>query len=41
MAAPVPEVMNIADGVRQKIVQVLNDDFCAHLIGIEILSKAL
>ncbi|MDD5169196.1 MAG: cache domain-containing protein [Syntrophales bacterium] len=35
------EVMNIADGVRQKIGQDLHDDLCAHLIGIEVLSKVL
>ncbi|NTW07763.1 MAG: hypothetical protein HGA29_07960 [Syntrophaceae bacterium] len=33
--------MNIADGVRQKIGQDLHDDLCAHLIGIEVLSKVL
>jgi PAS domain S-box-containing protein len=35
------EVMNIADGVRQKIGQDMHDDLCAHLIGIEVLSKVL
>ncbi|MDQ5986545.1 MAG: hypothetical protein CSYNP_02275 [Syntrophus sp. SKADARSKE-3] len=35
------EVMNIADGVRQKIGQDLHDDLCAHLIGIEVLSKVI
>jgi len=35
------EVMNIADRVRQKIGQDLHDDLCAHLIGIEVLSKVM
>jgi PAS domain S-box-containing protein len=35
------EVMEIADGVRQKIGQDLHDDLCAHLIGIEVLSKVM
>jgi PAS domain S-box-containing protein len=35
------EVMNIADGVRQNIGRELHDDLCAHLIGIEVLSKVL
>ncbi|MGO9139397.1 MAG: cache domain-containing protein [Syntrophales bacterium] len=35
------DIMDIADRIRQKIGQDLHDDLCAHLIGIEVLSKVL
>jgi PAS domain S-box-containing protein len=35
------EIMDIADGERQRIGHDLHDDLCPHLIGIEVLSKVL